>query len=1028
MLKAHRLLAVDRGDLPKLGVLAPTFAFTSACTVVIASLSKALFLAANPIALLPAMFLGSAAITAVGSLVYVALMRKFRLEVRFPALLGIGAASLLALRAAFPADPRLTGVLALLWGPAIAHLVVVQSWNVVSTLLPTRQGKRLFPVLAAVATLGAAVGGGLVQLLLRWLGAEDLLVLAGALLAWPLLRSARVIRRLEESAGSSADLPAGPLTAPDDDDVSEVRRGVRSIVREPLLADLAVLVFLLQAASLLLEYQLSAELKPRFDKDSIAAFLGTFYGASNLIVLVLTLFATSRVVRAVGIGVALVSSGILVGVGSAVYVAAAVTGVLPTFWVLAATAFAERIAQYALGRPAMQMIYMPLATRGGEAARTLIDGVVYRVATALVSVALLLTAPELGSQFRLSPPAVLACAVALYLAVRLGPHYRRVLFEALRSRRLDASVASYLRDGLDRGAGAEILQRLTSGDALQVVRALDVARELGLPIDDAVLDQLLLHEDERVARGALATLAALGRRPDAALLRRMLDPARPPRVLRAILQLLGGHADGAVADIARPLVSHPDLGVASAATVLRLRAAGERAVAGLDEEVEKGRGAAAHRVTGMTRAGDFARELPELLSHPDERVRRETVGQMAELGLPSFVRPLCECVAHAGVRELAVQGLVRYGDRALDAVGEALGSERHGVVPKIALLRVCERVATPAAVEALAAQCKSPEQPIRNHAAEALWRAAADDRAPRPATERLEELVGAEMDRLQRYAAIETLLLGRLTRRRAMFASELGAHVLQAERRAFLLLGILYDRDALHRAFLHYRNADTRSRSNAIELCEQHITAPALRRFVALVERAEDARGNLRPRSMVMQGLRDAGSVEALCDGEPFLARLWRWAAERDAVAARELDWNDELDRVVDLRQLSTFAEMSAEELLPLALALERAEVADGTTVVAADADARDVYWILEGDFHVIAGERTVARLGRHDCFGELAALDGRRRSASVRAVGPAVVVRLGPAGWEDAIALNPKLLRSVIGVLSRRLRATIGG
>ena len=137
MVKAHRLLNIDRSDFPKLAVLAPTFAVCAACTVVLASLSKALFLSANPISLLPWMFLGSAGITALNSLVYVSLMRRYALETRFPAMLLIAAASLVALRVAFPLGPRSVSVLILLWCPAVGHLVVLQTWNVATSTLPT---------------------------------------------------------------------------------------------------------------------------------------------------------------------------------------------------------------------------------------------------------------------------------------------------------------------------------------------------------------------------------------------------------------------------------------------------------------------------------------------------------------------------------------------------------------------------------------------------------------------------------------------------------------------------------------------------------------------------------------------------------------------------------------------------------------------------------------------------------------------------------------------------------------------------
>lgn len=1023
MVKAHRLLNIDRGDYPRLGVLAPIFAMTAACTVILASLSKALFLSQNPISLLPWMFLGAAAITAGTSLGYVALMRALPLAARFQLLLGVAVVSLLALRAAFPFAPALSGVVILLWCPAVGHLCVVQTWNVASVLLPMRQGKRLLPVLAAVSTIGAALGGGLVQLLLRWMGAEDLLVVAALAFTYPLVRVRGVVLGLGGEVGPhKTESTAASVSG--EQEGSEIAAGFRSILRRPLLAELALLSFLLQAASLVVDYQFSAELKPQLDKDGIAAFLGTFYWTSNLVVLALTLLVTSRFVRLVGIGVALAASSVVIGVGSAVYFVASTTGAA-TFWVIAATAFAERVAAYAFTKPAVQMVYMPLQTSGGERAKTIIDGVVYRLATAAVSILLLLAAPELTSQFRLSPPAVIACAVVLYLGLRVRPHYRHALFEALRARRLDADVARYLRDGLGQRAIRDLEARLDSDSADQVLSALEVAHELNVPIPAARIDRLAEHDDERVARAALEAMEALGRAPSAALFLRMLAAHRPPKTLRALLVALSDRASDELAEIVRPLTDHPDASVASAACVFRIRAAG--AVTSFSAELE-GNSARSGRVrfTGMTRAGDFARELPELIRHDNSGVRNEAIEQMGELGLPLFIPPLLACLDRWDARALSAKALVRFGDDALATYREHLRSDDLCLAGRVALLKVVERIGSEEAARLLVETCASGAATLRDHAVEALWRTAAEA-GTRPEDGVLRELAAAEVERLSTLSAVELCLAKRHRKvgpRLAMFAAEVTAQELQSERRVFRLMGLLYDRDALQRAYLHYRSREARARSNAIELLEQHIADEPLRGFVPLIERQEDARGNLRPRSMVLGAAAARGDIDSLVRGEPWLSRLWAWV-ERDDEAA-ELDWDEPLDRLVQIKALPMFARSSGEALLEMTTALSRRRVAAGEEIFACGSRGREIYWVLEGEVRVAPPDGRRLTLGRHDCFGEMEALDGLARCASVVATEDTLLARSELEHFEDALELSPHLMRTLIEVLSRRLRAAI--
>ncbi len=1031
-MKAHRLLNIDRGDYPRLLVLAPTFAVVAASTVILASLSKALFLSGNPISLLPWMFLGAAVITAATSLGYVTLMQWMPLAPRFRLLLGVAATSLFLLRLGFPIAPSLVGIVILLWCPAAGHLLVVQTWNVASSLLPTRQGKRLMPVLAAVTTLGAALGGLLVQLLLRWLQAEDLLVVAALALLLPLARVQAVVRgvgaQLEPT--SVADPPpalshATPSTATPSESGSAIAQGFASIFRRPLLADLAVLSFLLQAASLVVDYQFSAELKPQFDKEGIAAFLGTFYWTSNLAVLVLTLLATSRFVRLVGIGLALATSGIVIGVGSGLYFATAATGMAPMFWVIAATAFAERVAAYAFVKPAVQMVYMPLQTSGGERAKTIIDGVIYRLATVAVSVLLLVAVPDLHDQFRLSLPAVIACAMVVYLGTRIGPHYRRALFEALRARRLDADLARYLRDGLGGGEVREIEAQLRGGSPEHVLQALAVAKELQLPPSPELLVQLAEHDDERVARGALQSMRSLEMAADHDLVARMLAAHRPPKLLRALLVLLSDQATPELAEVVRPLTRHEDAGVASAACVFRIRAAG--AGASFDAEV---RGSKAQmRLTGMTRAGDFARELPELMHHPQTQVRQDAVEQMGELGLAMFVAPLIACLDRFQVRAASANALVRFGDRAMAAFAEHIEGDELRLAARVALLKVVERIGSSEARVLLVRTCQSEVATLRQHAVEALWRQGAERDAPRLAASTVRGLIQAELDRLQVLSAVELLLIDRapvgVSSRHAMFACEVSALQTSSERRVFHLMGLLYDRDALHRAYLHYRSPQSRVRSNAIELLEQHITDVSLASFVALIERQEDAKGNMRPRSMVVRGLPADGNIDTLVAGDAWLTRLWCWIQTRDHATqnGRALDLGEPLDRLVRLKEMELFAQASGEPLLEMASALERRAVVAGECIFERGSTGRDVYWVLDGEVDLEPARGARVTLQRDACFGEVAALDGVARCVSATATTDGTLAQLSLEDFEDAIELSPVLLRGMIQIMSRRLR-----
>jgi HEAT repeat protein len=491
--------------------------------------------------------------------------------------------------------------------------------------------------------------------------------------------------------------------------------------------------------------------------------------------------------------------------------------------------------------------------------------------------------------------------------------------------------------------------------------------------------------------------------------------------------LLGERASYELAEVVRPLTTHRDPGVASAACLIRIRAAGGELEESMGAEIKTGErissvGSGPERITGQTRAGAFARELPELLISEHSETRKEVIEVMSQLALPHFIVPLIACLTQSDVRRRAIAALVAYGDRALSSVRENLSDDDLALVARVSLLRVLEGVASREALMLLLAQCRARDHAMRDHAAEALFRLTVKDGALQPRGSALEELVVDEIKRLKTYAAIEVMLGGLPTPRKLLFLSEVQSEGQRAEQRAFRALGMLYDRDAIVRAYRNYRAREHQTRSNAIELLEQHITDPALLEFVQLIERSEDKHGNLRPQSVVYQALAERHSVEQLLGEEPWLARLWAWVSERDGKRL-ELGWEDELDRVVVLKRLPLFRASSGSGLLPVAREMRRKGVSAGESVLTQGVEGDQVYWLLDGKAEVLVDERRVATLSATDVFGEVGALDGGARSASVRAIESGTVLVLERTHFDDAIDVNPTLIHGLLSTLSRRVR-----
>jgi hypothetical protein len=347
---------------------------------------------------------------------------------------------------------------------------------------------------------------------------------------------------------------------------------------------------------------------------------------------------------------------------------------------------------------------------------------------------------------------------------------------------------------------------------------------------------------------------------------------------------------------------------------------------------------------------------------------------------------------------------------------------------RIWLLGTVERVGNQEAVDLLARHANSPSASLRNQAVLSLWRIAREPDAPHPAEDVVRDRVMQELALLDNYAAIEVYAQGKGPRA-DFFNAELEALRLQTETRTFRLLGFLYPRASMYRAYLHYRSPVRRTRSNAIELLDQAITDPQLKAFVALVERAEDTSGALRPRSGAYHVIStDEVMHNILREGEPWLARVWRWATHVHSLTPGGTMSDDPLDRVFVLKGIPLFAGLSGEQLLPVADIVSEVSFERGDVVFEEGQTGHHLYLIQSGKVEVLRGGECKAVLGDKECFGEMALLDESTRSATIRVVEDARLLAIARDDFQDLLDLHPPLARGIIAVLTRRLRAANEG
>ena len=132
----------------------------------------------------------------------------------------------------------------------------------------------------------------------------------------------------------------------------------------------------------------------------------------------------------------------------------------------------------------------------------------------------------------------------------------------------------------------------------------------------------------------------------------------------------------------------------------------------------------------------------------------------------------------------------------------------------------------------------------------------------------------------------------------------------------------------------------------------------------------------------------------------------------------------DTLERIELLADLSPAARTEVER------ACQWRRFANGEQILDRNSDSRDVYFVVEGSVEVVnysgnGREISYAVVPAGGYFGELSAVDGERRSASVVAQGSCRLAAMPPKSFEALLAREPAVALKVMRRLAGIIRAS---
>jgi len=129
-------------------------------------------------------------------------------------------------------------------------------------------------------------------------------------------------------------------------------------------------------------------------------------------------------------------------------------------------------------------------------------------------------------------------------------------------------------------------------------------------------------------------------------------------------------------------------------------------------------------------------------------------------------------------------------------------------------------------------------------------------------------------------------------------------------------------------------------------------------------------------------------------------------------------------DKVKALSTVGLFSGCNKKELQSVARLCTLVSVKEGSVLTTEGAPGRECFVIADGKARVTIGGRKVGEVGPGECVGEMALLDGGRRTATVTAESPMNVYVLSVSEFRSLLGVSPTILRKIATSLAQRLRA----
>ena len=301
--------------------------------------------------------------------VYGVLVSRFRLRLLVPSIYAIFALTFLSFYALIStmADRTLVDKSFYVWVSVFSLFHISVFWSFMSDLFNKEQAGRLFGIIAAGASVGGLVGPSIPSFFSASLGTDNLMLLASAMLLVPI----PIIFYLQSLKSSDLHNESLAAQTPQIKIGGNPFAGFKLFFSNPYLLAIGLFIFLYTGISSFVYFELKNLLSDlsRAERTAVWAQMDL---AVNVLSIAVGLFATGRIVGKFGMPVTIALIPVLICAGLII------VAISPFLGVVVALQVIRRAGNYAVTRPAREVLFTRVDREARFKAKPVIDIVAYR--------------------------------------------------------------------------------------------------------------------------------------------------------------------------------------------------------------------------------------------------------------------------------------------------------------------------------------------------------------------------------------------------------------------------------------------------------------------------------------------------------------------------------------------------------------------------------------------------------------------------------------------------------------------------